>query len=111
MKTSGLFAEQKHAIFPGVNAQFFVGDELMVMRVTIAKGETAPTHSHRHEQMSVILQGQVNFTVGEETMALSIGDVVSIPGHIPHSVTALEDAELIEIFTPVREDFVARFGL
>jgi quercetin dioxygenase-like cupin family protein len=111
MKTVGLFQENQHAIFPGVNGQFFVGEELMMMRVMIGKGETAPAHSHRHEQMSVILKGKVQFTVGEETMSLETGDVVSIPGHVVHSVTALEDAELIEIFTPVREDFVARFSL
>jgi quercetin dioxygenase-like cupin family protein len=111
MRAVGLFQEKQHAIFPGVNGQFFVGEELMMMRVLIGKGETAPVHSHRHEQMSVVLRGRVQFTLGEETMSLAAGDVVSIPGHVVHSVTALEDSELIEVFTPVREDFVARFGL
>jgi quercetin dioxygenase-like cupin family protein len=111
MKTVGLLQEPQHAIFPGVFAQFFSGKELMMMHVTLGKGAVAPAHSHRHEQMSVILKGKVSFTIGEETRELAAGDAVSIPGHAVHAVTALEDAELIEVFTPIREDFVERFGL
>ncbi len=111
MKTVGLFQEKQHAIFPGVIGQIFSGEELMVMRVTLNKGAVAPAHSHRHEQMSVLLKGKVSFMVGGETQEVGTGDVVSIPGHVVHAVTALEDTELIEVFTPIREDFVERFGL
>ena len=110
MKTTHLLSEKKLVLFPGIDAQLFPGEQLMVMRVLFEKGASDAAHSHPHEQMSLILQGEVEFTIGEEQKTLKAGDVVLIPGNVTHSAKALVDSELIDVFTPVREDLVARYA-
>lgn len=111
MKSSSLFSEPQYSLFPGVDGQFFYGEQLMVMRVTFAKGAVAQAHAHHHEQLSVVLTGEVEFTLGDEKKILKAGDALSIPGNIVHSAVALIDAELVECFTPRREDFITKFSL
>jgi len=110
MKTTHLLSEKKLALFPGIDAQLFPGEQLLVMRVLLEKGAIAAAHSHHHEQVSFILQGEMEFTIGEEQKTLKAGDVVLIPGNLTHSAKALVDSELVEVFTPVREDLVARYA-
>jgi quercetin dioxygenase-like cupin family protein len=109
MKATHLFDEKKMPLFPGIDAQIFSGDGAMVMRVQIANGAVATPHSHHHEQISILLKGRADFTVGDETARYHAGDVILIPGNVVHTVTALEECELIEVFTPIREDLLARY--
>ena len=109
MKSTHLFDEKMMALFPGVDAQIFAGDGVMVMHVQLENGAIALPHAHHHEQISVLLHGTAEFTVGEEVATYHSGDVVLIPGNIVHSVKAIETCELIEVFTPVREDLMARY--
>ncbi len=109
MKTTHLFSEKQMALFPGIDAQLFPGEQLMVMRVQLEKGAIATTHFHHHEQMSLVLQGEMEFTIGEEKKTLNAGEVVLIPGDMTHSATALVESEIIEVFTPVRDDLVQRY--
>lgn len=109
MKSTHLFNEKKMALFPGIDAQIFAGDGVMVMRVQLENGAVATPHSHHHEQVSILLKGSVEFTVGDETQLFHAGDVILIPGNVMHTVKALEECELIEVFTPVREDLMARY--
>ena len=111
MKSVSLFNGTEYSLFPGVDAQIFTGDKLMVMHIVFVKDAVASTHAHPHEQLSVVIKGEIEFTIGDEKKLLKAGDAVSIPGNVQHSATALVDAELIECFTPVRDDLMARFGL
>ncbi len=111
MKKAHLDALEKNRLFDGVYAQIVAGQELMAMRVTFEPGGFAVPHSHPHEQMSIVLQGQVEFTIDGEKKMLEAGDVVSIPGHVVHSAMALKETYLIEVFTPVREDLLERFNM
>ena len=110
MQTTHLFDEKKMELFPGIDAQIFAGRQVMVMRVVLEQGAIAPAHAHPHEQMSVVLQGEVEFTIGEEQKTLKAGDVVDIPSDVMHSVKAIAQSELIEVFSPVREDLVKRYS-
>lgn len=111
MKSSSLFSEPHYSLFPGVEAQFFYGEQLMVMRVSFMKDAVAQPHAHHHEQLSVVTKGEVEFTLGDEKKVLKAGDALSIPGNVVHSAVALVDSELIECFTPRREDFITKFSL
>ncbi len=110
MQTTHLFDEKKMELFPGIDAQILAGKQSMVMRVEMAQGAMAAPHSHPNEQISVVLQGEAEFTIGDEKQTLQAGDAVVIPGDVVHSVKALAACELIESFSPVREDLMKRYS-
>jgi len=110
MQTTHLFNEKKMELFPGIDAQIFPGKQLMVMRVEMVQGAIALAHAHTHEQISILLRGEAEFTIGEEQQTLKAGDTVAIPGDVMHSVKALVACELIEAFSPVREDLLKRYS-
>jgi quercetin dioxygenase-like cupin family protein len=63
-------------------------------------------HQHPNEQMGVVLRGSLRFTVGAETQQLNVGDTYVIPGGVPHHVVAgPEGAVVVDVFSPVREDW------
>ena len=93
-------------MFPGVVRRTLVsGDNLTLVEVRIASGSEVPEHTHPHEQAGHVVSGRVTFRIGETEHALGPGDSYLIPGDLPHYVRALEAATLIEVFSPVREEF------
>ena len=67
-----------------------------------------PLHSHPHEQVSYVAEGELIFVLNDEKTRLGPGDVVLIPSGAPHSIQLLtEHVRLIDCFTPIREDFLA----
>lgn len=111
MKSTDVFNDTSYNLFPGVDAQIFSGEKLMIMHVVLAKDAIALAHAHPHEQLSLVLKGEAEFTIGDEKKLLKAGDAVSIPGNVEHSVVALVDTQVIDCFTPVRDDLIVRFGL
>ena len=82
------------------------GDRLMLVRITIAAGSVVPAHAHPHEQMSYLVSGSAQFTLGDETSEVSDGSSVYVPSDVPHGVTALSDCLFLDTFSPPREDFL-----
>ena len=81
----------------------------MVCWVRIEPYRTLPIHRHPHEQLGVVLEGAVEVTVGNEARRLGPGDAYSVPPDVPHGgVTQAEACLVLETFTPVREDYLAR---
>lgn len=64
-----------------------------------------PMHRHPHEQITYVLSGRVQLTVGSETTTLTAGMVMLVPGGVIHGGIALTDARVIDVFSPVREDY------
>lgn len=92
--------------FPGVTRRTMAsGDRLTLMRIEIAAGQVVPEHAHPHEQAGTVVSGIVSVRLGQTTTICVAGDAYLIPGDLPHEVTAIEDAVLIECFSPVREDY------
>ncbi len=90
-------------------------DEIALEKVTemlsrkIVTGERemlAQMHSHDAEQMTYVLQGALKFLVGGEEITLREGEVLHIPSRIPHQAEALEDTFELDIFTPIRQDWL-----
>lgn len=81
-------------------------DRIMVVEVYFKKAAVAQLHSHVHEQVSYIVKGTFEFTVGDTTEVLTSGDSAYIPSGVLHKVTALEDGVVTDSFTPAREDFL-----
>lgn len=93
----------------GVQRQMFVGEKMMICRLKFAPHVVAEPHSHPHEQMTIVEKGRVRFIIGEEEKTVSAGDVLRFPPNIWHGATMLdEEVILIDIFTPLREDFLTR---
>ena len=81
-------------------------DNLMMVKVSFKKGGIGTLHSHFHTQMSYIESGEFEITIGERKQVLRQGDVYYIPPHVVHGALCLSDGMLVDIFTPMREDFI-----
>lgn len=89
--------------------QMFVGEKMMICRLKFAPGAVAAPHSHPHEQMTIVEKGKAKFLMGEEEVIVSAGDVLRFPPNIWHGATMLdEEVILVDIFTPLREDFLTK---
>jgi quercetin dioxygenase-like cupin family protein len=91
----------------GVDRQMVVGERLMMCRLTIQPHVDTPVHSHPHEQMTLIERGRVRFTIDGTMRVVGAGDVLHFPPNVAHGATMLdEEVVLIDIFTPIREEFL-----
>jgi len=96
---------------PLLTRQFVSGSEAMVSRLVLTKGCIVPRHSHPNEQISTIVSGVLKFLLGEDENDLReeiirAGELLVIPGNLPHSAEALEDTVNIDIFAPPRQDWL-----
>jgi quercetin dioxygenase-like cupin family protein len=71
------------------------GEQIEVGMLSYRKGEGAKTHAHPHEQVIVVLKGHLRFTLDGETSDVVPGMAIHIPPNIPHSVTMIEDSEVL----------------
>ena len=97
----------RHLIFPGVEIRTTAGRGIMLSVVQLEPNAVVPDHAHPHEQMGIMISGQLEFTVGGITRVLGPGDIWRIPGGVVHRVKALgERAMALDVFHPVREDYL-----
>jgi quercetin dioxygenase-like cupin family protein len=80
-------------------------DRLTLGEIVLQANTTIPLHSHPHEQVTYVIAGLFQFTVGTETQVLEPGMAALIPGGVPHGGTTLTDCRVIDVFSPVREDY------
>ena len=97
---------QHKNIFPGVDIFTAAGKEMMLSFVELKKGAEVELHSHPNEQVGCLLKGQLHFFVGDAEQILHPGDMWIIPADVPHKVIALEDSEALDIFHPIRTDYL-----
>ncbi len=91
----------------GIERQMFVGAQMMICRFRFAPFLVTPEHAHPHEQMSMVVSGRVRFFIEGEEQVASPGDVLHFPSNCVHGATMMEEeVVLIDIFTPLREDFL-----
>lgn len=72
---------------------------------TVEAGHAIPLHSHPHEQVAHVLEGEFELTVDDETKVLVPGIVAVIPPHVRHGGRAITDCQLLDVFHPEREDY------
>ena len=80
-------------------------DKMTIGEVVLAPGIVLPMHQHPHEQITYVLSGRFEFTVGDQTTVLSAGMTALIPGGVLHGGKTLTACRLIDVFSPVREDY------
>jgi quercetin dioxygenase-like cupin family protein len=79
---------------------------MMIVKVDFETGGIGAMHQHQHTQASYVVSGKFDITIGENTKALSAGDVYFVPSNLMHGAVCTEKGTLIDVFTPMREDFL-----
>jgi quercetin dioxygenase-like cupin family protein len=92
--------------FPGFELKFIHGENITSAHWQIDEGSLLPEHSHPHEQFSFVLEGKLELVIDGKTHLMVPGKVVVIAGNVLHSGKALTDCKVLDVFSPVRKDFV-----
>jgi quercetin dioxygenase-like cupin family protein len=80
-------------------------DKLMLVRHLMEKGWVGARHHHPHEQLVYVIRGHLQFCGGDRVFEARAGDSFVVPGGVEHQASALEDSEVLDVFTPSREDY------
>ena len=83
-------------------------DELMCVENTFKTGAVGALHSHPHTQITYVVSGRFSFTIDGETREVAAGDTLLKKNGVPHGCTCLEAGVLLDIFNPMREDFLPK---
>jgi quercetin dioxygenase-like cupin family protein len=95
------------SILPGIQLKTLVfGEKSLLSAFQLAGGNLLPFHSHPHEQTGYLISGHIRLTVGAETFDAEPGDSWCVPGGVMHGAEIIEDSFAIEVFSPVREDYL-----
>lgn len=96
----------QHTIFPGVKIHTAAGQQMMLSLVEFEPFAVVQLHSHPHEQMGLLLEGELTFTIGAEVHVVRPGQMWRIPGGVPHKAVAGEQpVKALDVFCPVRDDY------
>ena len=88
------------------NGTWVTGEKIIFGLITIPAGTRAKPHSHPNEQITLLERGKLRFVVDGEENLVQGGAAVQIPPNAPHVVEALEDSVAVDLFSPVREDWL-----
>lgn len=89
-----------------ISRKIVTGERLMSAQVYLKKGALVPTHAHESEQMTYVLQGALKFLIGGEEITVREGEVLHIPAWVDHQAEALDDTFELDLFSPVRQDWL-----
>lgn len=97
----------RHTIFPGVTIQTTAGQHMMLSMVDFEPHAAVEPHSHPHEQMGLLLEGELTFIIGGERHVVRPGQMWRIPGGVVHSAMAGDQpVKALDVFHPIREDYL-----
>jgi quercetin dioxygenase-like cupin family protein len=92
-------------LVPGITGYYAHGDNMTFGYVELKAGSSIPMHQHVHEQITYIIDGQLDMVIGREPCLLTGGMYHVIPSNTPHSAVAHTDCKVIDVFSPSREDY------
>jgi quercetin dioxygenase-like cupin family protein len=90
-----------------ISQKIVAGDREMLAQIYLKRGALVPMHAHDSEQMTYVLQGSLRFLVGGEEIIVREGEVLHIPSGVPHQAEALDDTFELDVFSPIRGDWLA----
>ena len=97
----------KKRTFKGVNFDVLaMGQKSMVTKMNYKVGDNVPKHSHPNEQSGYVISGKYRIQYQNYNEILLPGDSYSIPENIEHSLVVIEAGEVIDVFTPIRQDYL-----
>jgi len=92
-------------LVPGITGYYAHGDSMTFGYVELKAGSNIPLHQHEQEQITYIIEGELNMVIGGQSCSLNAGMYHIIPSNTPHSAIANTDCKVIDAFSPVREDY------
>jgi quercetin dioxygenase-like cupin family protein len=96
-------------IWDGIVGRTVHGERVTLSLLELEPGTAVPEHSHENEQLGILIEGALTFTIGGDTREVGPGGTWCIRANVPHSVvTGPDGAVLVEIFSPIRDDWRAR---
>jgi quercetin dioxygenase-like cupin family protein len=99
--------EGYHSRIKGIDQKTLIyGERTLMAEFRLAKGSLIPKHSHPNEQTGYLISGHMIFTVGDKRYDTKAGDSWCIPMNAPHSADVVEDSVAVEVFSPLREDYL-----
>lgn len=99
-------ARTPRELLPGIRTRTFWGERMLLSLVDLDPHALIPPHSHPHEQLGIVVAGEMELTVAGETRRVEVGDVYIIPGGVEHSVRlGAQACQVAETFAPVREEY------
>jgi len=93
-------------ITESIARRFITGDSITVGRFELKQGGVVPPHAHANEQISIVLTGVLRFTIDGRETIVKAGEVMQIPGNAVHEVEVIEDTLVVDVFSPVRQDWI-----
>ncbi|HTD84754.1 MAG TPA: cupin domain-containing protein [Gemmatimonadaceae bacterium] len=102
---------KKERVSDMLERRLITGDRMMLAHVYLKKGCIVPKHSHENEQLTYILEGALQFWIGDdgaEEVIVSAGEVLLIPSNVPHKAEALEETLDVDVFSPPRQDWLEK---
>jgi len=112
-KDSGMF--EKHSkggyrvALKGIDLKTRVyGEKTIMAEFRLKKDSTLPRHAHPHEQTGYLVKGRIRLSIGTDICDVQAGDAWCVPGGVEHGADIMEDSVAIEVFSPVREDYLPK---
>lgn len=93
--------------YEGIRQKTLVhGPRTLMAEFRLAKGSVLPRHTHLHEQTGYLISGRIRLSIGDQTHEAQAGDSWCIPGGTEHGAETLADSVVLEVFSPVREEYL-----
>jgi len=89
-----------------ISRKLVTGEREMLAQIYLKKGALVPMHQHEAEQMTYILQGALRFMVDGQEITVREGEVLHLPSNVPHQAEALDDTFELDVFSPIRHDWL-----
>jgi quercetin dioxygenase-like cupin family protein len=91
-----------------ISRKIISGEKAMIAQIFIKKGGVVPEHYHESEQVTYILDGALKFELEGQEVVVRKGEVLTIPSNVPHRAVALEDTLDVDVFSPIRKDWLSK---
>src|ERR1700690_778243 len=91
-----------------ISRKIICGEKAMVAQIFLKKDAVVPEHHHESEQITYILEGALKFELEGPEVVVRKGEVLHIPSNVPHRAVALEDTLDLDIFSPIRHDWLTK---
>jgi quercetin dioxygenase-like cupin family protein len=89
-----------------LSRRVITGEREMVAQITLKKGCVVPEHAHESEQITCVMKGALQFHIGGQEIIVRENELLHIPSHTPHAAFALEDTFELDVFSPIRQDWL-----
>ena len=89
-----------------ISRRYITAERVTMARFELMRGAVVPQHAHENEQVSYVISGALKFIFEGRDIIARGGDVLQIPPNVPHAAEAIEDTLAIDVFSPVRQDWI-----